>query len=89
MIQILIKTKKNCIYTMMLLMGMWINRTKNPINPKIANPITVATAVLRNSENQNENNFIQEGFAVCKNTWLINKRFAWGTKIFSSIYLLR
>lgn len=35
--------------TMMLLMGMWINRTKNPINPIMANPIAVAIAIFWNS----------------------------------------
>jgi hypothetical protein len=35
---------------MMLLMGMWISFTKKPMNPIIANPIAVATAILWNSE---------------------------------------
>ena len=36
--------------TMMLLMGMWINLTKNPMNPMIAKPMAVATAIFWNSE---------------------------------------
>ena len=35
--------------TMMLLMGMWINLTKNPMNPIKANPIAVAMAIFWNS----------------------------------------
>jgi hypothetical protein len=35
---------------MMLLMGMWISLTKNPIKPMMANPIAVAVAILVNSE---------------------------------------
>lgn len=38
-------------YTMMLLMGMWISLTKNPMKPMIANPIAVATAIFWNSDN--------------------------------------
>ena len=34
---------------MMLLMGMWISFTKNPINPMRAKPIAVATAIFWNS----------------------------------------
>jgi hypothetical protein len=34
----------------MLLMGMWINFTKKPMNPIIENPIAVATAIFWNSE---------------------------------------
>lgn len=31
---------------MMLLIGMWISFTKNPINPMIAKPIAVAKAIF-------------------------------------------
>ena len=34
---------------MMLLMGMWISLTKNPMNPMIPKPIAVAIAILLNS----------------------------------------
>lgn len=34
---------------MMLLMGMWISLTKNPIKPMIAKPIAVAIAIFWNS----------------------------------------
>ena len=39
---------KTLIYdpTMMLLMGIWMSLTKNPINPMMANPIAVATAIF-------------------------------------------
>lgn len=33
----------------MLLIGMWINFTKNPMNPIIAKPIAVAMAIFSNS----------------------------------------
>jgi len=33
-------------YTMMLLMGMWINLTKKPMKPMMANPIAVAMAIF-------------------------------------------
>lgn len=33
-------------YTKMLLMGMWINFTKNPMKPIIAKPIAVAKAIF-------------------------------------------
>lgn len=35
---------------MILLMGMWINFTKNPIKPIIQKPMAVATAIFWNSE---------------------------------------
>ena len=38
--------------TMILLMGMWISLTKNPMNPIIANPMAVATAIFWNSKKQ-------------------------------------
>lgn len=38
-------------YTMILLIGIWISFTKNPINPMIQKPIAVATAIFWNSEN--------------------------------------
>lgn len=34
---------------MMLLIGIWINFTKKPMNPIIANPIAVAMAIFWNS----------------------------------------
>ncbi len=34
---------------MMLLMGMWINLTKNPMKPMMAKPIAVAVAIFWNS----------------------------------------
>jgi hypothetical protein len=34
---------------MMLLIGMWINLTKNPMNPMMQNPIAVAMAIFWNS----------------------------------------
>lgn len=36
---------------MMLLIGMWISLTKNPMNPIIQKPIAVAIAIFWNSEN--------------------------------------
>ena len=36
--------------TMMLLMGMWMSFTKNPMNPMMAKPIAVAVAIFWNSE---------------------------------------
>ena len=36
-------------HTMMLLMGMWMSFTKNPMNPITANPIAVAVAMRWNS----------------------------------------
>lgn len=36
-------------YTMMLLMGMWMSLTKNPMKPMMANPIAVAMAIFWNS----------------------------------------
>ena len=38
--------------TMILLMGMWISLTKNPMNPIIANPMAVATAIFWNSKKE-------------------------------------
>lgn len=35
----------------MLLIGIWINFTKKPINPIIAKPIAVAIAIFWNSAN--------------------------------------
>jgi len=35
--------------TMMLLMGMWMSLTKNPMNPIIQKPIAVARAIFWNS----------------------------------------
>lgn len=45
-------------HTMMLLMGMWINRTKNPINPMMANPIAVAIAIFWNSNLEKRKNWL-------------------------------
>lgn len=54
-------TRSNAVtYTMMLLMGMWMSLTKNPMKPMIANPIAVAMAIFWNSrdrENENMNRF--------------------------------
>lgn len=36
----------NYVPTMMLLMGMWINFTKKPMKPMMANPIAVAIAIF-------------------------------------------
>ena len=38
--------------TMMLLMGMWISLTKNPMKPMMAKPMAVATAIFWNSGNE-------------------------------------
>jgi hypothetical protein len=38
--------------TMMLLMGMWISFTKNPMKPMMAKPMAVAIAIFWNSENK-------------------------------------
>ena len=38
--------------TIILLMGMWISLTKNPMNPIMANPIAVAIAIFWNSIKQ-------------------------------------
>lgn len=43
---------KMSTHTMMLLIGMCINLTKNPMNPIIANPIAVAIAIFWNSVNK-------------------------------------
>ena len=37
-------------HTMMLLIGMWMSFTKNPMKPIIANPIAVARAIFWNSK---------------------------------------
>lgn len=42
-------------YTMMLLMGMWINLTKNPMKPIMAKPIAVAIAIFWNSGKTSRN----------------------------------
>lgn len=36
-------------YTMMLLIGIWMSLTKNPMNPITANPMAVAIAIRWNS----------------------------------------
>lgn len=55
-------------HTMMLLMGMWINRTKNPINPMMANPIAVAIAIFWNSNLEKRKNWL--GYIL---SYLLNK----------------
>ncbi len=47
--------KKTCLFvfyepTMMLLIGIWISLTKNPIKPIMAKPIAVAIAIFWNSK---------------------------------------
>lgn len=42
----------------MLLMGMWMSLTKNPINPMMAKPIAVAIAIFWNSESTSENRIV-------------------------------
>jgi hypothetical protein len=37
---------------MMLLMGMWMSLTKNPMKPMMAKPIAVAIAIFWNSKAQ-------------------------------------
>lgn len=44
-----VKLKVIFTYTMILLIGIWINLTKKPINPIIAKPIAVAMAIFWNS----------------------------------------
>lgn len=46
---------KTVTYTMMLLIGMWINFTKKPMKPIIANPIAVAMAIFWNSGLKTQN----------------------------------
>ena len=46
-------------YTRMLLMGMWINLTKKPMNPMIANPTAVARAIFWNSAHTHTHTHIQ------------------------------
>lgn len=43
------QTNKAVTYTMMLLMGMWMSLTKNPMKPIMAKPIAVAMAIFWNS----------------------------------------
>merc|ERR550532_3501257 len=45
------KTYERFIFhpTMMLLMGIWMSLTKNPMNPMMANPMAVAIAIFWNS----------------------------------------
>lgn len=48
--------QKAVTYTMMLLMGMWMSLTKNPMKPIMAKPIAVAMAIFWNSrDKKNEN----------------------------------
>lgn len=43
------KLKATFTYTIILLIGIWINLTKKPIKPIIAKPIAVAMAIFWNS----------------------------------------
>lgn len=43
-------------HTMMLLIGMWISLTKNPIKPITQKPTTVAIAIFWNSGTQRDTN---------------------------------
>ena len=47
--------------TIILLIGIWINLTKNPMKPIMANPIAVAIAIFWNSKNNNrlENKYLE------------------------------
>lgn len=45
---------------MMLLMGMWISLTKNPMNPMIAKPMAVAMAIFWNSKLSTKKTLEQE-----------------------------
>ena len=53
--------KKKKTYTMMLLMGMWINLMKKPMKPIMAKPTAVASAIFWNSAlvwwKKNNNNY--------------------------------
>lgn len=56
-------TRRNAVtYTMMLLMGMWMSLTKNPMKPMIANPIAVAMAIFWNSRGPGKREY--ESFSV-------------------------
>lgn len=58
-------------HTMMLLMGMWIKRTKNPINPMMANPIAVAIAIFWNSNLEKRKNWLGYILSYSKQTFNI------------------
>ena len=51
--------------TMMLLMGMWMSFTKNPMNPMMAKPIAVAVAIFWNSERRPYVNLVFRSFKGC------------------------
>lgn len=44
---------------MILLMGMWISLTKNPMKPIMAKPIAVAMAIFWNSKEQTKDSHLQ------------------------------
>ena len=48
---------------MMLLMGMWMSLTKNPMNPMMANPMAVAIAIFWNSEKNNKKCMVRKKLA--------------------------
>lgn len=54
------KSKVIFTYTIILLIGIWINLTKKPINPIIANPIAVAMAIFWNSAKNKRKNFVRK-----------------------------
>ena len=51
-------------YTIMLLMGIWMSLTKNPMNPIIRNPTAVAKAIFWNSTEKSYNLFIMKSLNV-------------------------
>lgn len=54
------KSKVIFTYTIILLIGIWINLTKKPINPIIAKPIAVAMAIFWNSAKNKRKNFVRK-----------------------------
>ena len=66
--------------TMILLMGMWISLTKNPMNPIIANPMAVATAIFWNSKKEYQWIYdIQPQYnQTVKSTWTQSKDYKIG-----------
>lgn len=64
----LVKLRALFTYTIILLIGMWINLTKKPINPIIAKPIAVAMAIFWNSAKSNRKNLsgsLMGGIQMC------------------------
>ena len=51
-----INSANSITYTMMLLIGMWISLTKNPMKPMMQNPIAVAIAIFWNSVQERKDN---------------------------------